>query len=495
MLRLDAELNAALESDDFARAARAQREIKKVQLEKPSAACGLFIQEDCRAATAMLRQGDVIDIEVRIRAARKLGRWLRWRRTAARGLVPAATALEGLLWALRSEPEVAYTAQCALYHAARCADGTGQSVREGPRGTVSRLLLSEPTPFPLCLPKLTAAAAETYERAIRSDAVQDFFSQLQKLTLTNPGYEETDCQALAMFLPFSRIFGRSFHNLRTLKILGFEDCAMMLILPHFSAPRLQSLQIIGACQTVAAQQAILSVLHRHGSNLVELELNVWTEFLCEADEPLVDMAPMPQVKRLTVRAPPSVPWERFARTFPSLEELTFLYEQDFARNSVEVLEDCEDLADLPELLDTHTQWLYRDAVLFARDLHVRGFRRLGKKCERLQEIRLAVADTSYGYDVTPSEDRLTLEWRRDPAALQLFRRDDMINSATRTSLEAQRAAHANAAEVEMAEMMEDEFEDLDVTEEQAAAAGAAEMLQVVRFFDDPSLEAEFGIGP
>jgi len=492
MMRLNAEIDLALEADDLAGVARARREMRKVQLEKPSAACRLLILEDCRAANALIRLGDFAEVEARVKAVRKLGRWLRWRRTAAKNLVPVATALEGILWALRSEPEVAWTAQCSLFHAARCADGASQSVREGTRGTISRLLLNEPSPFPLCLPELTPRAAEAYERALRTKVVPDFFSQLQSLTLMDPGYgDDPYCQEVQMFSGFARLLGRSFDNLRSLKILGFEDCAMKLFLPKLVLPKLQSLQVTGACQSAEAQQAILALLHRHGGGLAELELNVWTEFFCEADDPLVDVVVMPQVRRLKVRAPLAVPWERLAGDFPALEELTFLYDQDFAVNSMEVLDDRYDLSEGNwQSLESHAVGLYRDAVSFARDLHARGFLWLAIHCPKLREIRLAMTDTSFGYDITLTEDRLSLCWRRAPSGATSgpFRRDGAINNATRATLEAQGRFDGEESSLE-------DWKDghMRVTEEQAAAMGSAVMLHVARFFDDPSLEVQFGL--
>jgi len=490
-MRLSAEIDQALEAGNFAGVARARREMRKVQLDKPSAACRLLIQEDCRAANALIRLGDSAELEARIKAVRKLGRWLRWRRSAAKNLVPVATALEGILWALRAEPEVAWVAQCSLFHAARCADGAAQSVREGTRGTISRLLLNEPSPFPLCLPQLSLRAAETYERALQTTLVHDFFSQLQSLALMDPGYgDDPYSQEMQMFFKFARLLGRSLDNLRTLKISGFEDCAMMMFLPRLVLPKLQSLQVTGALQSAEAQQAVLALLLRHGSNLVDLELNVWTELLCEADDPIVDVVTMPQVKRLKIRAPLAVPWEHLAWTFPALEELTFLYDQDFAINSMEVMDESHDLSDDEQLLELHTAESYRDAVGFARDLHVRGFRRLAKQSEKLQEIRLAVSDTSFGYDTSANEDWLEICWRRNSSGVgPLFRRDDALNNGTRATLEARARLGEDAAVEDWGDGH------LRFTEEQAAAAGSAVMLQVVRLFDDPSLEAQFGLTP
>ena len=48
-------------------------------------------------------------------------------------LVPVSIILGGLLHALRSVPEVAWTAQCALYHVVRCSVEE-QNVKEAARG-------------------------------------------------------------------------------------------------------------------------------------------------------------------------------------------------------------------------------------------------------------------------------------------------------------------------------------------------------------------------
>mmetsp|Transcript_37696 Transcript_37696/g.108650 ORF Transcript_37696/g.108650 Transcript_37696/m.108650 type:complete len:201 (-) Transcript_37696:307-909(-) len=199
---------------------------------------------------------------------------------------------------------------------------------------------------------------------------------------------------------------------------------------------------------------------------------------------------MPQVKRLKIRAPLAVPWEHLAWTFPALEELTFLYDQDFAINSMEVMDESHDLSDDEQLLELHTAESYRDAVGFARDLHVRGFRRLAKQSEKLQEIRLAVSDTSFGYDTSANEDWLEICWRRNSSGVgPLFRRDDALNNGTRATLEARARLGEDAAVEDWGDGH------LRFTEEQAAAAGSAVMLQVVRLFDDPSLEAQFGLTP
>mmetsp|Transcript_100972 Transcript_100972/g.182205 ORF Transcript_100972/g.182205 Transcript_100972/m.182205 type:complete len:610 (+) Transcript_100972:87-1916(+) len=488
MLRLSHTISDALESGDLLQASRAQREMRKVQLEKPSAACRHLIHEDCLAATALLRSGESVSLQARIRATKKLGRWLRWPNAAKKSLVPYAMVLEGLLSALRSEPQVAWVAQCALFHAARCEDNKELSVRDGTRGTVNRMLLHEPTPFPFCLPELTERTAEAYETAITTPVVRDFFGQLQGVMLVDPGYgNNIESYDLAVFAKFAGLLGRSFQNLQTLKVLGFEDIAMLLFLPQLNLPKLRCLQIIGSCQRAAAQKAILTLLHRHGHSLHELELNVWTEFLCEADDPIIDIGKLPHVRRLTIRAPPlPVPWERFAETCPNLEELTFLYDQDFTLNSAEVIEECEDPLQQAEMLERHTLRLYRDAVTFARELHSCGFQRLGRSCPNLKVICLTVSDSSFGYDITPSDDRLAISWRRDlspDAPTRSFRRNPEQNNATRATLEAQ----INLPII----LGVRDLEDL----EEASSAGAHVMLQVIRMFDNPSLEAEFGLRP
>jgi len=489
MMRLGVEITEALEKDDLVTAANAQQKLKEVQMDKPSGACGHLIREDCRAAIALLKLGESVEVDSRIKAVRKLGRWLRWgKRGSARGLVPAVDALGGLLCALRSEPEVAWTAQCALFHAARCRDGIAQTVRDGSEGTLAKLLVKETTPFPLVLPRLASRSAEVYERAFRTSLVCDFFSELKSLSLSDPGYGHDDhWQEMNPLLNFCRLLGRSVSSLEELRLFGFEDCAMTLIVPQLVVPKLTCLHVVGACQTAQGSRALLGLLRRVGRSLTELELNVWTEFLYEADDPLVELGPMPNVKKLTVRAPPCVPWEHFARIFPAVEELTFLYHHDFAINSMEVIDNCsDDILEQREQLEEHTSWLYRDAVIFARDMHVRGFRRLGKGCKNLKEIRVAVADTSYGYDVTPAEERLQIRWRRVENT-STFRRDAEMNSETRDKLEAQSTHQPLGLSDEEYEMSE------QAMEEEASAAGAAVMLQVIRQFDDPSIEASFGL--
>jgi len=437
-------------------------------------------------------------VKARLRAVRKLGRWLRWRRHDARGLVPVATALEGLLWALRSEPEIAWTAQCALFHAVRCTDGAGQSVRNGRRGTVSRLLLNEPTPFPLCLPQAEPRVAAKYEEALRTSVVHDFFAQLRALTLIDPGYgDDINYEDMDCLEPSARLLGHSFDGLERLQILGFEDYAMVLILPHLALPQLKSLHITGDCQSELAQRIITAFLRKRVRSLVELELNIWTDFLCEADDPLVDVGVMPEVRYLAVRAPPPVPWGHFAECFPRLEQLTFLYDQDFALNSMDVFHE--------DQLDNHALWTYREAVVFARDLHSRSFRRLAKECPNLKEVRLVVSDTSFGLDVElPEEDRLMLSWQRNSkgGTNHPFPRVAARNNETRSKLASASIAPASSPVAEVRHEEEDddssddefgEEEHVLVTEERARAAGACAMLQVVRLFDDPSLEAQFGL--
>lgn len=505
MLRLTAEIHQALEVSDLAAAANAQREMRHLQLNRPSAACRLHILEDCQEAKKLIRLGDAVPVKARLRAVRKLGRWLRWRRNVAKGLVPAATALEGLLWALRSEPEVAWTAQCTLFHAVRCTDGAGQSVRDGTRGTVSRLLLNEPTPFPFCLPpkaEWDPRTAGRYEEALRTSAVHDFFAQLRGLTLIDPGYgDDIDCEDMDLMQSFARRLGHSLDGLEKLRILGFEDFAMVLILPHLTLPRLESLQITGDCQSEFAQSAITSCLRRRARSLVELELNIWTDFLCEAEDPLVDVGTMPEIRRLAVRAPPPVSWRHFALCFPRLEQLTFLYDQDFALNSMEVLHGCEG-QDLEDQLEKHALWTYREAVVFARDLHARGFGQLAKHCKNLKEVRFVVSDTSFGLDVEmPDDERFVLSWQHDDKGRpdHPFPRVAARNNETRSKLASASIAPAsnprNVVPWEDSDSSDDEFgeEHVEVTEERAAAAGASAMLQVVRLFDDPSLEAQLGL--
>jgi len=411
-----------------------------------------------------------------------------------------ATALEGLLWALRSEPEVAWTAQCVLFHAVRSADGTGQSVRDGTRGTVIRLLLNELTYFPLCLPKAEPRVAAEYEEALRTSVVNDFFMQLRALTLIDPGYgDEIDCEDMHFLQRYARLLGHSFDSLERLRLLSFEDYAMVLILPHLALPRLKSLQITGDCQSELAQMAITACLRKHVRSLVELELSIWTDFLCGAEGPLVDVGVMPEVRYLAVRAPPPVTWQHFAECFPRLEQLTFLYDQDFAFNFMEGLHECDE-EEQEDQLEKHTFWTYHEAVLFARDLHSRGFRRLAQHCPNLKEIRLVVSDTSFGLDVDLSEeDRLVLSWQRNSkgGTHHPFLRVATRNNETRSKLASASIPGVEVQpEQEDGDISHDEFREekqVEVTEKRAAAAGAAAMLQVVRLFDDPSLEMQFGL--
>lgn len=485
MLRLGQEIHQAVETHDWGRAAHAQRQMRKIHLERPSSSCRLLIREDCRAATAILQAGSSVDVPSRIKAARKLGRWLRWGRASTKDLVPTHTALNGLLCALRSEPEVAWAAQCSLFHAARCSDGS-MSVRNGTRGTLSRLLLNEPTPFPLCLPQPIGSAVEMYDRAFRTNLVRDFISQLQSLALTDPGYDmDPKAEDAHQFVAFAKFLGRNIGSLKHLRLLGFDDGALTLFLPHMRMPRLKTLHLVGACHTEESQRAILGAVHRHRSNLEELVLNVWTEFLHEADDPLVDLPVMPSVKRLAVRAPPPIAWEDFARKFPALEELTLLYHQDFAINVVEMLEnEDEDLSSGSDAMERHVRWLYYDVVTFARDLHSRGFRRLARRCTKLRLLRLAVADTSQGADHTPPDEQMAITWVRDPEAKRHFCRDEVRSNEARAALQS------------LSKMCGDTSVDPEIgylTEDQAMAAGASVMLQVARLFDDPSLEASLGL--
>ncbi|CAK0907155.1 unnamed protein product [Prorocentrum cordatum] len=334
MIRLGEEIEVALETENLAAAAKAQRELRQLQFDRPSATCQHLIAEECRRATCLLRQGDAVSTQERIQAAKKLGRWLRWQRFASKGLVPPHTVLEGLLCALRSQPEVAWTAQCALFHAARVAVVPNRSIREGPRGIITSFLLNEPTPFPLCMPDLSSRSLRDFQRALATAVVRSFFGQMRALTLIDPGYgDDPDREHMYEHLPFARAFGRNFKKVETLEMLGFEDVGIALFLPSMAMPELKCLRIVGALQTPMAQEALVLFLHRHGPRLTELVLNVWTEFLCDADDPLVVCDRMPNVKRLTVRAPPPVPWEHFAATFPNLEEVTFLYDQDLTSPS------------------------------------------------------------------------------------------------------------------------------------------------------------------
>jgi len=513
MLRLSAEIEVANRLNELARAERAQQALNRLQLARPSAACRVLIQQDCRRLTQLLQSGRNASIKDRIKATKKLGLWLRWRTGSQH--VPTSMVIEGLFLALRSEPEVAWVAQCALFHATKRSDNISHSVSKGTRGTVTRFLLNQPEPFPFYLPKPNKRAVETYERAMQTDAVSDLFSRLRSLTLVDPGYgENTEGDGVTERLSsLAHVMGRNLMSLESLTVLGFEDAAMVNVLSRLSIPKskaapLRSLTVMGACHTASAQKAILTTLNRHAPTLVHLELNVWTEFLSDAVDPLAEIGVMPELKQLTIRAPPLwVPWEHFAECFPNLEELTFLYSQDFARNAVEVLDDCEHPAEQQELLQEHALWLYRDAVLFARDLHKRGFRRLAKQCQSLKEIRLSVIDCSNGYDVTPAEERPGLLWRRNssPEVSQYFCRDSTTNNITRSRLKAQAELLESTSDfiydhtwgfgdddMEWSDS-DTEADDMEAYEEVASTAGSAAMLQVVRLFDDPSLEADFGL--
>jgi len=500
ILRLSNEISGAIESDDPVRAAKAQREMRRVQLEKPSAACRHLIHEDCRSATALLRLGDSVTMKSRIRSVRKLGRWLRWPQATKKDLVPFVTILEGLLSALRSEPEVAWAAQCALFHAARCEGSYSAIQGDGVRGTVTRLLSNKNTRFPFCLPRLDEKSAEAYELAMRNPAVRDFVLQLTSAQLIDPGYG--DCvnpYDLDLFRSFAEHLGKGLRNLESLEVVGFEDTALAMIMPTLRMPKLRSLHIIGACQTEIAQRAIISAIHRHSAHLEELELNLWTRFLCEADDPIMDIAVLPKVKSLTMQAPPlPVTWEHLADICPNLEELTLLYDQEFSQNAIRVLEECDGEREKEELLARHTLWIYRDAVHFANDLHKHGFSILARRCTKLKTIKLAIADSSTAYDATGAADRMSMSWRCEMVPWtkfrrRRFRRNTKHNNSTRATLEARGTWSDMAQENWVQSDNEDDF--AEVTEEESNAAGARVMFQVLRLFDDPSLEAEFGLRP
>lgn len=357
---------------------------------------------------------------------------------------------------------------------------------------MSQLLLDEPSPFSLYLPKPTKRALENYESAVQTDAVSSFFARLEKLILVDPGYgEEMEGGEVGRCMTsFAEVLGRSFESLECLWVHGFEENAMTNFLPRLTVPKLQSLSIMGTCYALSAQEAIVSILQRHSPTLVRLELNIWTKAVDGDDplddtvDPLAEIGVMPQLKRLTIRAPPLlVKWEHFAECFPALEELTFLYSQDFALHSFEVLDELDHPSNQQEELKRHAPWLYREAVLFARDLHNEGFCLLAQHCGNLQEIRLAVVDSSDGYEVKPAEERTNLLWRRDKAqdSAQHFRRDAETNSRSREALEAK-------SEPPGFRVAEDE-----AIEVAASSAGATAMLEVVRLFDNPSIEADFGL--
>lgn len=485
MLRLGQEMRQALENNDLDRAACAQREMREMHLERPSTSCRLLIREDCRAAAALLKAGPAVDVDVRIKAVRKLGRWLRWRRASAKDLVPTPMALSGLLCALRSEPEVAWTAQCALFHAARCADADVQGVRMTPRGTLSKLLLNEPSSFPFCLPQVGLGAVEMYDRAFRTTMVRDFISQLRALTLKDPGYgENPEFIDNGRLLAFAKYLGRNLGSLQSLELESFEDAATVLFLPHLHLPNLRSLSLVGACQLEASQRAIITTVRRHGFYLEELVLNVWTDFLYDCEDPLVDLPVLPHVRKLAVRVAPAMGWKDFARKFPSLEELTLLYHQDFAINVADMTESEIELFDGsgPQICQ-HIDLLYRDVVHFAEDFHwKRGLRRLESCCKNLKVLRFAVADTSRGYDSTPPEEQHAITWVRE-SVFDYFHRDEARCNETRRALERSSWPVGTIARTT-------EFGYL--TEDELMAASASVMLQVIRLFDDPSLEVSIG---
>jgi len=203
--------------------------------------------------------------------------------------------------------------------------------------------------------------------------------------------------------------------------------------------------------------------------------------------------PLPKVKRLTVRAPILAPWDHFGEKCPSLEELTFVYDHDFALNLAQVLEDIESLEEEEEFLGQHTTYVYKDAARFAMRLHALGFRCLAETCPNLKVIRFSLWDNSFGADTpAPSEEQpLTVSWRRGGNSSKLrtrpFGRCSAANNATRSELK-------DRAEVPLDPERFDSTEEIrEITEEEAMAASAKVMLQVVRWFDDPSLEAELGL--
>lgn len=350
-------------------------------------------------------------------------------------------------------------------------------------------MLAEPTHFPLLLPRPTAKTADQYERAFRTATVGDFFSRLRALSLVDPGYGH---EGIEICEGFATALGRHAHCVESLKVLGFEDGALALFLPRLAMPRLRMLQIVGNCHTATAQRAVLHMLHRHCAGLEELELNIFCEFLLEAEDPLGDIGICPNVRRLTVRAlaPMPLAWEEFAEKFPALEELTLVYHQDFALNAFEDLEDFDEFIER-DFLPQRASSLYHDAVVLARNLHEGGFQRLANECKYLKRIDVTFADTSFGYDMTPSEDRFMIRWNRSYSSASLpFRRDSEQNRVTRSALEQRshvdfhRGLGVDASE-------EDRIG--GVTEEQAMAFGSAMMLQLARHFDDPSLEAQLGV--
>lgn len=485
--RLSHEISEAIAVDDAARAQQAQRELLQIQLDKPSVACRHLIREDCISASALLRLGERVPIRARVHAVKKLGRWLRWPQAAKKDLVPVSIILEGLLHALRSAPEVAWTAQCALFHVVRC-NVEAQNVKEAARGKVARMLLDGNTDFPLCLPELTERAAKAYDAALRVSMVRCFFTQLQSLTLIDPGYGESwETYDTALLGSFAQRLGKSLYSLRSLKVFGFEDCAIKLILPSLWMPKLRSLKMVGCCQQKQSQKAILTLINRNRSQLEELELNLWTDVI-EAEDPVTELELLPKVTRLSQRVPLLPTWRHFGQLCPLLEELTFVYDQDIALNAAEVLIDVEDPSEEAEMLAERTKHIYRDAVRFAAQLHAGGFEGLAQSCPHLKVIRFKMWDNSFGYNSAPAQEHFSISWRRSENPRRPFLRNSHENNATRTILEER--AHA----VHQREWTEEELEEgRDVTEEEAMAAAAAAMLQVMRCFDDASLEAELGL--
>ncbi|CAK9017765.1 unnamed protein product [Durusdinium trenchii] len=488
-LRLSQEISEAIATDDAPRAQKAQRELRQIQLEKPSLACRHRIRENCISASTLLRLGDRESIRVRVNAVKKLGRWLRWPQAAKKNLVPVSTIVDALLCALRSTPEVAWSAQCALFHVVRCHQAEAQNVKEATRGKITRLLLDGQTNFPLCLPELNERAAKGYEAALRVSVVRCFFTQLQSLTLIDPGYgEHWETQDhLALLGGFAQRLGKSLYSLQSLKVFAFEDCAIKLILPALWMPKLRSLKMVACCQQRQSQKAILTLINRNRSQLEELELNLWTD-LIEAEDPVRELELLPEVRRLSVRVPLLPAWQHFGDLCPLLEELNFLYDQDVALNAAEPLMDVEDPSEEEEILAHRTRHIYRDAVRFAQDLHRGGFRELAASCPKLRVIRFKMWDNSFGYHSAPAKEQVCISWRRSDHPIRPFARNAEENNATRTMLQ------ARAEVAPLRSWTEEELEEgRDITEEDALAAAARVMLQVIRCFDDASLEAELGL--
>eukprot|EP00435_Cladocopium_sp_Y103_P010976 s2204_g2.t2 len=392
----------------------------------------------------------------------------------------------GVKYVLRSDV-VAWTAQCALFHVVRC-NVEAQNVKEAARGKVARMLLDGNTDFPLCLPELTERAAKAYDAALRVSMVRCFFTQLQSLTLIDPGYGESwETYDTALLGSFAQRLGKSLYSLRSLKVFGFEDCAIKLMLPSLWMPKLRSLKMVGCCQQKQSQKAILTLINRNRSRLEELELNLWTDVI-EAEDPVTELELLPKVTRLSQRVPLLPTWRHFGQLCPLLEELTFVYDQDIALNAAEVLIDVEDPSEEAEMLAERTKYIYRDAVRFAAQLHHGGFEGLAQSCPHLQVIRFKMWDNSFGYNSAPAQEHFSISWRRSENPRRPFLRNSRENNATRTILEGR--AHA----VPRREWTEEELEEgRDVTEDEAMAAAAAAMLQVMRCFDDASLEAELGL--